>query len=93
MDASSAADRFQLSLSSTLFIARCSLELLRFRDADGIASMLAGGTLVEALIEGGSSRDMVALIHASRFENRYTSMRRQCGKQAKCALDLLHANS
>lgn len=76
MDASSAADRFQLSLSSTLFIARCSLELLRFRDADGIASMLAGGTSVEGSVEGGGLGDMVALTHASRFENRFTSMRR-----------------
>ncbi len=63
MDASLAAGRFQLSLSSTLFIARYSRELLRFRDADGIASMLADGTLVEGIVEGRCLRDMVALTH------------------------------
>ena len=42
MDASSAVDRSQPSLLSTLSIARCSPELLRFRDADGIASIFAG---------------------------------------------------
>lgn len=41
MDASSAGDKSQLSLLSTLSIARCSPELLRFRDADAIASILA----------------------------------------------------
>lgn len=61
MDASSVADRFRLSLLSTLSIARCFRELLRFKDADGIASTLAGGHLVEEVVAGGSLRDVVAL--------------------------------
>lgn len=47
MDASSAADRSQLSLLSTLSIARCSPEPPHFRIADGIASVPAGGIVVE----------------------------------------------
>ena len=61
MDASSVADRFQLSLLSTLSIARCFRELLRFRDADGIASALADGHLVEGVVEGGCLKNVVAL--------------------------------
>ncbi len=43
-DASLVADRFQLSLSSMLSIARSFREPLHFREADGIASILADGT-------------------------------------------------
>lgn len=37
-----------------LFIAHCSREPLRFSDADVIASMLAGGTLLDGVVEGGT---------------------------------------
>lgn len=63
MDASSVADRYQLSPLSTLSIARYSQGPLRFRDANGIASMLAGGIWVEGVSEGGFLRDVAALTH------------------------------
>lgn len=66
MGGSLAGDRFQPSLSSTLSIARYFRELLRFRDADGIASVLAGGIRGEKVTEGGCLRDVVALTHVSR---------------------------
>lgn len=56
MDASSAVDRSPLSLLSTLFIARYSRELPRFRVADGIVSMLVGGISMEGVVEGGVSK-------------------------------------
>ena len=56
--------------------------------------MLAGGTSVERVVEGGCPRDVVALTSVSRFKNSFASMRRQSGEQAKCALGLLaHATS
>ena len=36
-----------------LFTARCFQEPLRFRDADGIASTLAGGDLVAEMVKCG----------------------------------------
>lgn len=52
MGVSSVADKSQLSLLSTLSIARYSQEPLRFRDADVIASMLACSTLMDGAFEG-----------------------------------------
>ena len=70
MDASSAAGRSQLSLLSTLFTARCSPELPRFRNADGIASVLPGGIVVEEVVEGQCSRNAVALTHVATLDLR-----------------------
>ena len=70
MDASSAADRSQLSLLSTPSIARCSPEHPHFRIADGIASVLAGGIFVEDVVEGQRSRDAVALTHVATLDLR-----------------------
>ena len=70
MDASSAADRSQLSLLSTLSIARCSPEPPHFRIADGIASVPAGGIVVEKVVEGQCSRDAVALTHVATLDLR-----------------------
>lgn len=67
-DAFSAAGRSQLNLLLTQFTARCSRELLHSRDADGIASTLAGGTLVEEVVEGGCLGNMVALTHVLTFK-------------------------
>ena len=50
MGGSSAADKSQLSLLSTLFIARYSREPLRF-SADVIASMLADVIMLDGVFE------------------------------------------
>lgn len=76
MDASSAADRSQLSLLSTLSIARCFPEPPHFRIADGIASVPAGGIVAEKVVEGQCSRDAVALTHVATLDLRTGSQQR-----------------
>ena len=62
-----------------LFTARCFREHLRFRDADGIASTLAGGDFVAELVGCGCLRGVVALTYSAKFKDRFASMR-QFGK-------------